>query len=344
MLAEAQAVGDAGEEGWRPQRTIVYAAWDGEEEGLLGSTEWVETHAEELSRKAVAYINTDGNGRGFLDAGGSHALEQLVNEVARRRDRSGDGRQRAAARAQCASRSRQRTRRRAQGDARARRSRHRRARLRLRLHAVPPAPRHRRRSNIGFGGEDGGGSYHSIYDSIRSLRALQRSRVRVRPWRSAQDRRPAGAAAGERRRAAVRVAASAGRHDRRLREGVDETGRDRAREIERAEPAAPRTDRQLAADPTKPLRAAAHGGARAVPESGAAAECRRAAARRRADTFDAAVADPKNASRLASAETAARLDAALRGIDQAFSSDAGLPRRPWFGTRSTRPASTPATA
>jgi N-acetylated-alpha-linked acidic dipeptidase len=70
-------------QGWRPRRTIVYAAWDGEEQGLLGSTEWVEHHEPELRDKAVVYINTDGNGRGFLSAGGSHALEPLVNAVAR---------------------------------------------------------------------------------------------------------------------------------------------------------------------------------------------------------------------------------------------------------------------
>ena len=66
----------------RPRRTIVYAAWDGEEPGLLGSTEWAEAHAEELRRKAVVYINSDSNSRGFLGVGGSHALETLVNQVA----------------------------------------------------------------------------------------------------------------------------------------------------------------------------------------------------------------------------------------------------------------------
>ena len=53
-------MGTLAKSGWRPRRTIIYAAWDGEEEGLLGSTEWVESHADELGRKAVAYINTDG--------------------------------------------------------------------------------------------------------------------------------------------------------------------------------------------------------------------------------------------------------------------------------------------
>src|SRR5205807_2003444 len=56
--------------------------WDAEEPGLLGSTEWAEAHAEELQRKAVLYVNTDDTGRGFLEAGGSHTLQHLLNEVA----------------------------------------------------------------------------------------------------------------------------------------------------------------------------------------------------------------------------------------------------------------------
>ncbi len=69
-------------QGWRPKRTLVYDSWDGEEAGLLGSTEWVETHADELRKKAVVYINTDTNSRGFLGAGGSHSLQHLINQVA----------------------------------------------------------------------------------------------------------------------------------------------------------------------------------------------------------------------------------------------------------------------
>ena len=83
MLAEAHAVARLTKKGWRPRRTIVYAAWDAEEPGLLGSTEWVEEHSAELKKKAIAYVNTDSNGRGFLGAGGSHTLELLVNQVAR---------------------------------------------------------------------------------------------------------------------------------------------------------------------------------------------------------------------------------------------------------------------
>jgi N-acetylated-alpha-linked acidic dipeptidase len=82
LMAEAKAIGELTKSGWRPKCTLVYASWDGEEPGLLGSTEWVETHAEELRRKAVVYVNSDSNGRGFLDAGGSHSLQKLVDQVA----------------------------------------------------------------------------------------------------------------------------------------------------------------------------------------------------------------------------------------------------------------------
>jgi len=83
MLAEAKAIGGLLKSGWRPRRTLVYASWDGEEPGLLGSTEWAETHAAELQRKAVLYLNSDTNARGFLHPEGSHSLQHLLNDVAR---------------------------------------------------------------------------------------------------------------------------------------------------------------------------------------------------------------------------------------------------------------------
>ena len=82
MLSEAKALGELAKKGWRPERTIVYASWDGEEPGLIGSTEWVETHADELKRKAVLYINTDNNGRGFVRVEGSHDLQHFVDQAA----------------------------------------------------------------------------------------------------------------------------------------------------------------------------------------------------------------------------------------------------------------------
>lgn len=83
MLSEAKALGQLYTSGWRPKRSIVYASWDAEEPMLLGSTEWAETHAAELKAKAVIYINSDGNGRGFLSAQGSHDFQHVVNEVSR---------------------------------------------------------------------------------------------------------------------------------------------------------------------------------------------------------------------------------------------------------------------
>lgn len=82
MLAEAKAIGALLKTGWKPKRTIVYASWDGEEPGLLGSTEWAEAHGDELQRKAVIYINSDTNTRGFLGAAGSHSFQRFMNEIA----------------------------------------------------------------------------------------------------------------------------------------------------------------------------------------------------------------------------------------------------------------------
>jgi N-acetylated-alpha-linked acidic dipeptidase len=82
LMSEAKALGALYRQGWRPARTIIYASWDGEEPGLLGSTEWAEAHGDELKRKALIYINTDSNGRGFLSASGSHELQHFVNQAA----------------------------------------------------------------------------------------------------------------------------------------------------------------------------------------------------------------------------------------------------------------------
>ena len=83
QLEEARAFGELLKQGWKPQRTIIYCFWDGEEPALLGSTEWAETHGGELKQHAVAYINSDSNSRGFFSAEGSHSLENFVNEVIR---------------------------------------------------------------------------------------------------------------------------------------------------------------------------------------------------------------------------------------------------------------------
>lgn len=80
-LAEAKAVAELARSGERPLRTVIYAAWDAEEPGLIGSTEWAEHHAEDLREHAVAYLNTDGSSRGFIGIGGSHVLERFFNQI-----------------------------------------------------------------------------------------------------------------------------------------------------------------------------------------------------------------------------------------------------------------------
>src|SRR5581483_9926595 len=83
LLEEARMLGELHRQGWNPKRTIIYCAWDGEEPGLLGSVEWVETHVADLKKHAVAYINSDTNERGFLDAGGTQDLQRFISNVAR---------------------------------------------------------------------------------------------------------------------------------------------------------------------------------------------------------------------------------------------------------------------
>jgi N-acetylated-alpha-linked acidic dipeptidase len=162
-LEEARALGELRKQGWSPKRTIVYAAWDGEEPGLLGSTEWVETHADDLKQHAVVYINSDGYGRGFLNASGSHSLERFVNGVAR------DVRDPEAAISL-------RQRRQARTIARGRADERKDARDRpdLRIAALgsgsdyTPFLQHAGVAslNFGFGDEDEDGIYHSIYDDF----------------------------------------------------------------------------------------------------------------------------------------------------------------------------------
>jgi N-acetylated-alpha-linked acidic dipeptidase len=83
LLETARTVAELSHKGWKPKRTLMFAFWDGEEFGLIGSTEWVEKHADELNRKLAVYINSDSSGKGTLSAGGSHALEGAVKEALR---------------------------------------------------------------------------------------------------------------------------------------------------------------------------------------------------------------------------------------------------------------------
>src|ERR1019366_3278232 len=61
----------------------IICSWDGEEWGLLGSTEWAEKHAAELDKGGVFYLNSDTTAKGRLGASGSHILERFINELER---------------------------------------------------------------------------------------------------------------------------------------------------------------------------------------------------------------------------------------------------------------------
>jgi N-acetylated-alpha-linked acidic dipeptidase len=161
-MDEARAIGELARQGIRPKRTVVFAAWDGEEPALLGSTEWVEDHAQELQQKTVAYLNSDGNSRGFIGIGGSHALEGFFNEIAADVIDPQTG---------VSVRDRRYARMLASADKNAR------ARMLgnkyMKIEALgagsdySPFFQHLGipSANIGFGGEGSGGEYHSIYDS-----------------------------------------------------------------------------------------------------------------------------------------------------------------------------------
>ncbi len=164
VLEQARAFGELIKQGWKPKRTIVLAAWDGEEEGLLGSTEWVEQHAAELKDKAVAYLNGDSNGKGWLGASGSHSLERFINEVERDVVDPQTGKSVGEAlRAHLVERTR---------DDKEREEIL--AHPTLRIAALGSGSDYTAfidhlgiaSLNLGFGGDGGGGVYHSIYDSV----------------------------------------------------------------------------------------------------------------------------------------------------------------------------------
>jgi N-acetylated-alpha-linked acidic dipeptidase len=172
MEEEARAISELVKTGWKPKRTIVYCAWDGEEPGLMGSTEWVEEHAAELQQKAVVYINSDGNGRGFLGVEGSHALEPFMNEVAR--DVTDP-----ETHLSVAERMHERELVSAAGNGRLKKDLFQKKSFTIGAlgsgsdyspflqHLGIPS------FNLGFGGEDPGGEYHSIYDSYDDYRRFK---------------------------------------------------------------------------------------------------------------------------------------------------------------------------
>ncbi|MEW6130428.1 MAG: transferrin receptor-like dimerization domain-containing protein [Acidobacteriota bacterium] len=164
VLEVGRSFGELLKQGWRPKRTIIICGWDGEEPALLGSTEWVEHHAAELAQKCVAYLNSDSTSKGTLGAGGSHTLERLINEVAR------DVTQPRASKSVLEAMREQRSRMARNDDDRKELS----SRQDLRISALgsgsdyTPFIQHLgiASMNTGFGGEAGGGIYHSIYDTF----------------------------------------------------------------------------------------------------------------------------------------------------------------------------------
>lgn len=317
LMAEARAVGMLAAEGLRPDRTIIYAAWDAEEPGLLGSTEWVEDHAQELREKAVAYVNTDGNGRGFLGIGGSHTLERFANQL---------GADVPDPQTDVTVSERARARRALRGDDDA-----------LSTGDVPISPlgsgsdytpflQHLGIAslNIGFGGENGGGSYHSQYDSfdyytrfgdpgfaygvalakVAGRATLRLANADVVPLRFSNFAERVAGYLDEVEALADELRDEAERHNRLVAMNAF----------------------QLAADPTEPY--VAPDSAPSVPYINLA-PLHNAVDRltKSAAAYDQALADamadgpPPNAD---------ALNALLAGTEQLLTRDEGLPRRPWF--------------
>ncbi len=320
-LEEARCVAALAKQGWRPRRTVIYAFWDGEEPGLLGSTEWVETHAEELRRHAAVYVNSDNSGRGFLRAGGSHTLEQMVGEVAaevRDPEKGLSVRERLRA-AEWIS-----------GSAEAKQA----ARAgEFRLGALgsgsdyTPFLQHLGIASLDlrYGGENGGGSYHSNYDSFdHYLRfgdpdfsygivlAQTAGRVMLRcaeadilPLEFSHLSETAARYAGEVERLADAMRSATAERNQLLRDGIFAAASD-PREL-RVEPR-----------PADPVPALDFG------------PLQRSVERLRAAATAYGAATREHPAALLPPDTRRRLDEALVRSERILSRDAGLPRRPWY--------------
>ena len=326
LLEEARAYGELLKQGWRPKRTIVYCAWDGEEPGLLGSTEWGETHAEELSKHAVAYLNSDSNGRGYLDMSGSHTLESFFNDVARDITDPESGvsvwRRLQLRRIADAKTPEERKELRERGD--------------LRIGAlgfgsdftvfldrigVPCL-------SLGFGDEDDGGIYHSIYDDFywythfsdttfvygRALAqttgtaVMRLADAELLPYRFTNLADTVNRYVGELQK---------------LLKGEQNEARERDLEIEEGLFAA-------TSDPRSPTFAPP---AEALPPhiNFAPLENAAEALARSGEKYDKAVAAARaDGGAVLANESVKIVNAALLGVERATLDPAGLPRRPWF--------------
>ena len=305
-------------QGWRPRRTIIYAAWDGEEEGIIGSTEWVETHRDELARKAVMYLNTDTNGRGYLGMDGSHSLERFINEVARDVIDPETG---------LSAWKRAQFRRIAEGSPTQREEARSRTDLRIGAlgsgsdyspflqHVGLPA------LNVGFGGEGGDGLYHSTYDTFERFvrfndtsfvyaRALAQTigtaimrlaSAEILPFEFTNMADTYGIYLDEVKALALGRRAEIIERNRQIEEGLFAATTD------------PRSPRKA------PAREPVPGYFNFAPLDNAMTTLRRAA-----DRYEAAMAKPRASGAQAAANQI------LRQVEQALTSEVGLPRRPWY--------------
>ena len=325
LLEEARAYGELLKQGWKPRRTIIYAAWDGEEPALLGSTEWVETHADELAQKAVAYLNTDTNGRGYLEMAGSHSLQRFINDVARdiedpetRLSVWKRAQLRAIANAPTAERRR---------DARGEPD--------LRIGALgsgsdySPFLQHIGIAslNLGYGGEDGGGIYHSIYDDFAWYTKFDDTSF-VYGRALAQT---VGTAVLRLADADVLpyeftgLAATVGRYGKeveKLLQDEQDTTAERDRELDEGVFAATADPRERS---VAPPRQAAPPHLDFAPLDNAVDSLTRAAER-----YEKAFARAQASGTAFAQPGAAALNATLLRTERALTVAAGLPRRPWF--------------
>jgi N-acetylated-alpha-linked acidic dipeptidase len=302
LMETARGLGELLKSGWKPKRTIVLASWDGEEWGLLGSTEWAEKHQEELKRKAVAYINSDVTGKGWLGMSGSHSLQAFVNEVARDvSDPRGSGmsvieakRARLAEQAKTS----------AERDAI-------RARHDVPIDALGSGSDYTvfldylqvASLDLGFGGDDGGGVYHSVYDSFYWYTNFSDGKFTH------------GVALSQTIGTALLRLANADVLPFEFR-GTAETLRRYVDEIDKLatggsdSEGTASTGRKLDLDP---LRSALGRLSKA------------------ADTFERAMTHVPNTTRRAlQAPQLAEINRILYSTERAFRHEAGLPRRPWF--------------
>jgi N-acetylated-alpha-linked acidic dipeptidase len=302
LMETARGLAELLKSGWRPKRTIVLASWDGEEWGLMGSTEWAEKHQDELRQKAVAYINSDSTGKGWLGMSGSHSLQAFVNEVARDvDDPRGSGKSVIEAK-----------------------------RVRLAEQAKTTAERDLIRSrhdvpidalgsgsdytvfldylqiaslDLGFGGEDGGGVYHSIYDSFYWYTNFSDGKF-VHGVALSQT---IGTALLRLANADVLPFEFRGTADT-LRQYVDEI--DKLAATAAASEGTPSTGKKLDLDPIR----------------GALGKLSKAA-----DAYERAMAHlPNSGGNALAGPRLAELNRILYSTERAFRHEAGLPRRPWF--------------